>query len=130
MILLEDDCIVFVWEENVKAIVGTWKGKQPSGEKVKATFNKLLEIVSDKKPRSYLADTREMPPMNKELEVWLTQNWLPRILAIGVKYFATVVPTSALARITLDSLVKTSKLEGVPMFDNVEEAWAWLKAQP
>lgn|SRR5690348_4547948 len=129
MVLIEESFVVFTWEEETRTITATWTGKQPSSEKIKEVHNNVLHKVAEKKALNYLSDNRKMPLVNKEVEIWLTQEWLPRLMGAGVKHIASVLPASALSRLTLNSMIKSSKLEEAPLFGSVEEAKSWLKAQ-
>lgn len=105
-------------------ILLTWK-RSPTDEELKFGLEKALEIVSEKKIKKWLGDTKligELPPL---LNDWINFDWFPRCL-LHIEKMAVVIPSSALALMSVNQIMRrVGKLEN-KYFDSVEKAKLWL----
>lgn len=76
----------------------------------------------------WLSDDRKNGPVPIELLEWGNQEWNPRLLANGWKYWANVVPESLHAAGSLIPIIDAFYERGLRMmvFTQVEDALAWL----
>jgi hypothetical protein len=67
-----------------------------------------------------------------EANEWIANNWMPRALQGGLKYFAHVVSPDVFAQLAAETLEQNFKEAGFTMrtFGNRKEAESWLLAQP
>lgn len=77
----------------------------------------------------WLLDGRKMRVLKQSDQDWITQNWLPRAAAAGMRLAAVVLPTSAVAMTNVDDVARVSE-NGIDVrfFSTVELAAEWLKA--
>ena len=115
------------WEQSDGLVMVEWEGWADS-----AGFTALLEAeikaLSDHGGSRLLADCRRQRVLNPADQDKADREWIPRAVAVGLKRFAIVLPTSVLAAMNLqDRLgkVPSGTLE-VAYFDSVEAAREWL----
>jgi hypothetical protein len=115
------------WDEPGQLVLVEWRGWANATE-----FSELLEaeIVALRKHHGtrMLADCRRQKGLSAADQDRANENWLPRALAAGLKRFAVVVPSSALAAANLKERlgkVRPGALE-LAYFATPEEARDWL----
>jgi hypothetical protein len=115
------------WDEAGQLVLVEWQGWANATE-----FSELLEaeITALRKHHGtrILADCRRQRVLNPAEQDRANTVWLPRALAAGLKWFAVVVPSSALAEANLKERlgeVRAGALE-VAYFATPEEAREWL----
>ena len=115
------------WDEAGQLVLVVWQGWADPTE-----FAALLdaEIVALRKHKSsrMLADCRRQKGLTGADQVLANEVWLPRALAVGLKRFAVVVPSSGLAAANLKERlgkVRAAELE-IAYFATPEEAREWL----
>jgi hypothetical protein len=109
-----------------------WQGVFVSGEEYRAVLTRLLDFIASRRGCRLLADMRNMPVMSPEDQAWVQDVWMPRSLAIGLRYSAIIAPKKAVTRSTIRHIVQDAgNIERTrAYFDTVEEAKAWLKSVP
>jgi len=115
------------WDEDGQLVLVEWQGWANSSE-----FSDLLEaeITALRKHHGtrMLADCRRQKGLSAADQDRANEVWLPRALAVGLKRFAVVVPSSGLAEGNLKERlgkVRAGVLE-VAYFATPEEARDWL----
>jgi hypothetical protein len=115
------------WDEDGQLVLVEWQGWANTAE-----FAGLLEaeIAALRKHQCtrILADCRRQKVLNPADQDRANKEWLPRALAAGLKCFAVVVPSSALADVNLKASldkIPASALR-VAYFATPDEARDWL----
>lgn len=104
---------------------------QPISEQL-TTFKEALSAGTDALEkhhvRKWLSDDRKNDPLTGEGNEWAFNEWQPRTLKAGWKYWATVVPEDIVAAGTLMPAIENLYHLGLRMmvFRTVEEAVEWL----
>src|SRR5262249_19762899 len=118
---------VVSWDEELKAVVGEFLG-YVTPETMKAGCEAGLKLLVEKEGCRWLAYSEKLPVFNKEMEEWFATDFVPREIAAGLRWGASVVPTSTLGRMSVNST--TAKIPGTELtfanFDDREKARAWL----
>lgn len=93
-----------------------------------AGYNALVK----NKSRKWLSDDRSNSVLRKEDVDWGNQNWFPKCVAAGWKYWAIVQPEKVLAAAPMERLVEDFKKFGVTskFFSDPNAAMSWLESQP
>jgi hypothetical protein len=120
---------VMRWEPAMRAVCIEWQGWADPSEFVAALEAGLGALVELRGSR-WLADCREMKPIQQSDQEWLAATWIPRVLAAGLRRMAMVIPKSGLARTNLEDIfrkVASPKLE-TAYFAAIPEAEKWLSA--
>lgn len=115
------------WDEAGATVLVEWEG-WASGAEFMALLNAGLKALEDHRGSRWLADCRRQKVLNPADQDQADRDWLPRVVAAGLKQFAIVVPTSVLATMNLqERLAKVpNTVIKVGFFDTVAEARAWL----
>ena len=130
----EDGIVRIYWDGRAKYVELEGKGAAGiTGAQVRASLERLLEVVKKKMSRKIMADTAKMDKIDVEDLLWMETDWLPRCLKAGVKYVAVVPPKSLGSHMALDKL--TEKVDpGASghvrrFFADAESARKWISQQ-
>ncbi len=79
----------------------------------------------------WLSDDRENAALRQEDIKWGQKNWEKRILDVGWKYWALVMPKKTVGQITMKEIIDRNKELGVTVeiFNNPTQAMEWLEKQ-
>jgi len=115
------------WDEAGQLVLVEWEGWANSSE-FAALLQGEIEALRKHRASRLLADCRRQKVLNPADQERANQEWVPRALAVGLKRFAVVVPSSVLAELNLKaSLDKVPANElDVAYFATPEEARVWL----
>jgi hypothetical protein len=99
-------------------------------EMLKEALNAGSDALEKYKVTKWLSDDRKNDPLPSEMLAWGTQNWSPRTIASGWKYWANVVPVDLAAAGALIPVIDDLFARGLRMqvFTTTEAALAWLDA--
>jgi hypothetical protein len=115
------------WDEDGQFVLVEWQGWADPSE-----FAGLLdaEIVALRKHKGslMLADCRRQKGLRAADQARADEVWLPRALAVGLKRFAVVLPSSGLAAANLkERLARAAATElEIAYFATPDEARVWL----
>lgn len=129
MILYESKNGKVEWLENDKIIIKTFSG-YITGDDMKNAFNAGLEKMKASGGIKWLSDNRGLPTYKSEDIEWINNDWFPKMLKIGWKYWALVEPKSSVGQLVMDKF-KFYTEHGIilQVFHTVEDALVWLKKQ-
>jgi hypothetical protein len=103
-------------------------GEAPDRE-LRELFVELLDCTRAHGFKTCLTDFRSLLPFSAENAHWLSWTWFPAMRAAGWQYWASVQPTSLLARAGLQDFVEHFALLGVEtrLFATAREARLWVR---
>lgn len=89
-----------------------------------------LDLMKKHKAQKWLSDDRKNSVLAKDDEVWSVTVWTPQVIAAGWKFWAIVMPASALGQMNMQRLSAAFKDKGVTVqfFSDPAEALRWLSA--
>lgn len=130
MVHFDERFLTIHWDEDTKAVWAEWK-EATGGESFRRGLNVGLELVLQKKSRRWLADTKNLGAVSAEDLKWTNEEWIPSVVAAGVRSMAFIVPKKVIAKIVVKSGV--SRIDenelSTGYFGTVDDARAWLRAQ-
>ena len=128
MVHFESNVVLVQWRADLGAVQLAWKGFA-KGEEFKQGLNKGLELVKLKRAKKWLGDTSKMSAIPKEDQEWVNTQWFPALMATGLTSMAVILPASAIAKMSVSSIV--SKFGGLEVqnFGTVSEGESWLKSK-
>ncbi|MEZ6094969.1 MAG: hypothetical protein R3C03_12190 [Pirellulaceae bacterium] len=97
-------------------------------------FRELLdrgyEHMKSVRATKWLSDDRGNSVVKPEDEEWVQNNWLPRVIAAGWKYWAFIPPEKIIGKINMERHREIMKNSGVEVraFANPQEALEWLES--
>ena len=79
----------------------------------------------------WLSDDRNIGVLHPDDKAWGDENWLPRVMKAGWKYWALLLPEKAIGQLSLNQLVEEFSELGiiVKIFSDPDEALEWLGSQ-
>jgi hypothetical protein len=101
----------------------------------KGSFEKMLSMGADHLEKygmkKWLSDDSNVVAITKEDAEWGDKIWAPRVIKAGFKYWAVVMPTSAMGSLQVNRFVKEYREKGVTVevFNSVDAAKAWLDSK-
>ncbi len=98
-------------------------------------FQRLLgtgaEYMEKHRASKWLSDDSDVVAIAKDDNAWGDEKWAPRVIKAGFKYWAVVMPKSALGSLMLKRFVNEYRERGVNVeaFDSVDAAIKWLESK-
>lgn len=131
MVYYNERWLTLRWDETIQAVWAEYKG-YAEGEEYRAGYEAGLSLLRQKRACRWLSDARLMAPISQADQRWLNSEWIPRMIAAGLRWSAVVSPRAAVARLSVKQIV--SKINNMTLvtdhFDEVEAARHWLRTQP
>ena len=109
-------------------ITVVWKNYAPSGT-YRSTLNTTVDLIIAHKLRYFLTDQRRRGAILHADELWLKDDWAPRMAVIGLARAAIVMSPDFFNRTTIERVaeaVKPSTPYPIKYFKEMEEARTWL----
>jgi hypothetical protein len=97
-------------------------------QKFKEILDRVYDYIGHYQCKALLADLSNMQAIPQDVQAWIEADWFPRMLQRGVKFYAMVKPTSALANMTMDNIHIDEDKNGIKngYFQDHGQARAWL----
>ena len=128
MILHESKNAKVEWIESDRIILKAFKSFI-QGDELKSAFNAGYEKLKNEKGTKWLSDNRGIPVYKAEDVKWINEDWFPRILKAGWKYWALVEPETAVGAMVMKQFTfYIEKGITLQVFHSIEKAQAWLKS--
>lgn len=131
MIYFDEPWLTVHWDESCQAVWMEWKS-YVEGDDARHGLDAGLALFQRKHTSRWLADVRLLGPVRQVDQQWINRDWFPRAIAAGLRFMATVVPKSAIARMSVKQIM--SKVNDVDIvnsnFPDLEQARSWLRSQP
>lgn len=105
-----------------------WKNYAPSGT-YRAVLDMAADLINEHHLRYFLTDQRRRGAILHEDEIWLVNDWAPRMARAGLERAALVPSEDFFNRTTVDRFVRTvSPTVDYPImnFHTMEDARMWL----
>ena len=95
----------------------------------KSEMENYVELVEKYQPKQLLIDCKEFCfPITPNIQEWIDARIFPRVLLVGVKYVAIVIPSELIANLSVQQAMEEP--EGAKFttryFDNIEDSAQWL----
>lgn len=127
MILHESKNAKVEWLENEKVVLKAFKG-YIQGEELHAAFNAGYEKLKKENGTKWLSDNRGVPVYKAEDVKWINEDWFPRILGAGWKYWGLIEPETAIGAMVMKQFTfYIEKGIDLQVFHTIEDGLAWLK---
>ena len=126
--VFQNDCAVLVYYPEAKIVHNTLSG-QPTGTQFREALNAGVEVMKKYGGTKWLSDDRENKVIfSAEDQEWADNDWFPRMVQVGWKTWAMVVPYEIKARFNLQEIVDKNFERGIriAVFSELDEAFQWL----
>jgi hypothetical protein len=130
VIYFNERWLVIRWDESIQAVWAEYKG-YAEGEEFRAGHEAGLNLLRRRRTSRWLSDARLLAPISQTDQHWMNTDWVPRMIAAGLRWAAVVSPRAAVSRLSVKQIV--SKINNVNFvtdnFDDMEVARSWLRSQ-
>ena len=125
--LLSNECLEMFYYEETKIIHHIYTDKI-GGECLREQLNLGVDLMQRYGAVKWLSDNSAIDGHAEADLKWTEEDWLPRAVAAGWKYWALVVPENLHARMDMWQVTRMFHDHGVHqnVFTDPDEAMAWL----
>jgi hypothetical protein len=125
--ILDNQYATLVYHTDAKVVHHTFH-KPIGAEKFREVLNLGVTAMAKYGASKWLSDDRNNSVLSDEDTEWSKNNWFPRALQAGWKYWALVVPQDILAQMNLKEFVDTYFDQGlrIMVFTDPRDAMKWL----
>lgn len=122
---------ITMWYYPDKKIIHHQIHKYTHGQVYRDAFMTGLEVMKKYGTCKWLSDDRKNPVVAPEDRKWSLEVWHPLVIKAGWKYWAIVQPDRTIAKTRMERIAEMAALSGltIQIFDNVDDAMAWLEQQ-
>jgi hypothetical protein len=107
-----------------------WTGVQTL-ETIQTGGLAYLDMLRAEPCAKLLNDHRELVGRFVGANEWIAEVWTPRIMQAGLRYFAQVLAPGIFGQLSMQDLhQRISDQFEIKMFDQLEDAQAWLRSLP
>lgn len=106
----------------------TWKAPVP-GDRYRAVLLRMMEAVERDGLTNWLSDGRRMGPILFADQAWTMEEFVPRLVAAGMKRIAIVSSEDVLNQIAVDRMVSATPADvpyAIAFFQDPSIAQLWL----
>lgn len=102
--------------------------KELDSETLRHVLNTGIDLLNQYEATKWLSDNRAIEPHSENDTNWINNDWLPRVIAAGWKYWALVVPDDVMAQMNMVEFVNMFYDRGVRVMvsSDLDEARTWL----
>ena len=130
MIYFDESFLTLSWDESANVVCAQWKDAV-EGDPMRRGLQVGLELVSLKQSEKWLVDSRTLGSIDPADVKWVNDNWIPRAVDAGLRWMAFVLAKKVVMKLTMKSFI--ARINGRDLssayFDDLDEAWDWIRAQ-
>lgn len=128
-VIMENDSVA-LWFHPEKKIVHHKIKKWVFGPDFKTLLDKGYEKLKISGGKKWLSDDRGSGVVKPEDEKWVKEDWLPRVIKAGWKFWAIVLPEKAVGQMNMKRFKEEFQKVGltVQVFTHPDEALKWLES--
>ncbi len=117
------------FEKSINSVIMDWNGYSTTAEFREGTETMLNLLIANKTSK-VLADIKDMSIIGTEDQKWLETNFLPRAIRFGFRACAIIKSDSYFNNVAIDTISLKADKENlqINVFDNIEQAQAWLNS--
>ena len=127
-VILDDDFVALQYHVHHR-IVHHELRKFVHGHQFRNVLEKGLELFIKHGANRWLSDDRGNGPLKPADADWALNDWAPRVMAAGWRYWAVVMPEKVLGQMNMKRWIAAYAARGVMVrpFTDPGEALAWLE---
>jgi hypothetical protein len=127
--IIDDEKRSLLFHADSRVVHHTMKGPV-FGDDFRDLLARGAECLEQNHAAKWLSDDRKNGPIGPEDSAWGETIWGPRVLKAGFRFWAIVVPASAVGSLQMHRFANMYRERGVlvEIFSELEPAWAWLKS--
>ncbi|MCB2377589.1 hypothetical protein LGH70_08345 [Hymenobacter sp. BT635] len=107
-----------------------WLGRQTLGTIMDGGLT-YVDMLREQPCPKLLNNHRALVGTFTDANDWIQQVWTPLIITAGLRYFAQVVSPDVFGQLSIEDLQhRIGDVLHIQLFDSLEAAQSWLRAQP
>ena len=99
-----DQNIEIYYNDILNAIEVKWLGDVIT-DTFKQKYDMIPNFFNNKKAKKYLIDRRDSKHLPLEIQDWLADYWVPKMIKLGLEAMCTILPKGAIAKVSLNQLL-------------------------
>lgn len=125
--IIENEYATLVYHPDTKIVHHTFH-KPIGGDAFRNVLDTGAKTLKENKASKWLSDDRANSVTSSEDANWSKDDWFPRAVRAGWKYWALVVPQDLMARMNMKQFVDSYLDQGlrIMVFSKPEKAMEWL----
>jgi hypothetical protein len=119
------------FDAEVPCLVMAWHGYHTSSS-FRVHNEEVLALLAERRATRILCDIRDFILIHGSEQDWLTHDWLPRAMALGLRTCAIVTPLYYFNRVAVETVagrVDQNALQ-IKYFETEQAARCWLRSSP
>ncbi|MES2765967.1 MAG: hypothetical protein V4642_08870 [Bacteroidota bacterium] len=126
--ILHKVCCV-AYDAELDCVLMAWQGFATSYH-FRKIYERVLELMENHNCNKLITDNKHMLTFSPSDQVWLVEEWLPRITAAGLKYSAIIAPALATPKSAVEDVVNKVNPDQIEQrfFASQAEAKEWIKS--
>jgi hypothetical protein len=118
------------YDEAIRCVTIVWR-RYPTSAQFRFIHEAMIEMLAQYKAKKILGDDSDLPIVHAEDQKWISEDWLPRAKAAGLKAAATKVPFSFFGKLSIGLIQsRLAKEIAIRAFPNIHQARTWLRTLP
>jgi hypothetical protein len=130
MILIENDNVRLQYHPRTRIVHHEFR-RFVRGSEFRDVLEKGLEVFVKHGACKWLSDDRGNGPLKVEDATWALEDWAPRVIAAGWRFWGVVMPEKVLGQMNMKRWIATYAEKGVTVeaFTEPLSAMSWLEQQ-
>lgn len=126
-----DNEFATLWYDPAAKIISHQIKKFIPTPQLKELLNKGNDVMKTKGAKKWLSDDRNNGALPQDAQEWSAQDWFPRMVKAGWKFWALLVPGTTVGQLSIKRRAEEYSKAGVTtqVFSDAEAAQKWLEAQ-
>jgi hypothetical protein len=106
------------------------KTRDISSADFRNVLNQGCDLMKKNGATKWLGDDRAHSALSPEDAAWAADDWRPRVMAVGWKYWAIVLPQNVIGHMNMKQFIDDAAKDGVNarVFADPGQALAWLES--
>ncbi len=126
--VIDNEFITMWYHPEEKIVHHQFHTKTINGKILRDALNTGAELLKKNHARKWLSDDRSYIIFAHEDLKWGADEWQPKAVSYGWKYWAIVKPLDEIGKMSIEQISYDYKITGLTIeyFDNVDKAFEWL----
>lgn len=122
-------CSLF-YDETIRCITIVWR-RYPTSAQLRFVHEAMIQMLVQYNTNKILGDDSDLPIIHAEDQKWISEDWLPRAKAAGLKAAAANVPSAFFGKLSIGIVQsRLAKEIAIRAFPNIHQARTWLRTFP
>jgi len=118
------------YDETIRCITIVWR-RYPTSVQLRFVHEAMIHMLAQYKANKILGDDSDLPIVHAEDQRWISEDWLPRAKAAGLRAAAAKVSSSFFGKLSIGIIQSRLAQEiAIKAFPNIHQARTWLRTFP